>query len=647
VRWIIGNTLITGILALGWLALRSGTKPSRLAYPCQRAAMSTATLALGVPMGAALIALRHRMIAWSRTPAGVFSVVAIVLLAAGIIASLPGAGEYRGPVLSAPAEYRAQIFNVTECHIGPTGDRFIGVDNLIALMGREGLKFYDSATESLASGPGGIIAAGDVVLVKINYQWSQRGGTNVDLLSGVIRRIVDHPDGFSGEIVVCENAQFASVSGFDRTQNNSQGRTRSPHDVVVDFQALGFDISHYDWTAVRNISVGEYSAGDMTDGYIVYSYDPEVQARVSYPKFQSDYGTYISVRDGVWDPVGETYDPGRLKLINIPVLKSHGAVYGATVCVKNYMGLVTDALGTSSHGGVGRGLLGTVLGEVGLADLNIIDAIFINADPNTGPSTGYTGATRRKELCACVDPVAGDMWAVKNILIPAFLDNGFTPPWPTPSADPDDSTSEFRNYLDRSMYQMLDAGFLVTNDTTRIDALRGNGAAGDFDADVDVDSLDYEQFAECFTGAGGGPVDSACSVGDFDGDGDVDCEDWDSFQFVWTASGDVPPLVGCAEAGIDPPSVAGGARISAFPNPMKASTRISYSVERPGRVTLRIIDLRGRAVRALVEEDMNAGDYTVPWDGRNDKGVRVAGGVYFCRLDAAGAGTTRKIIVSK
>ena len=69
-------------------------------------------------------------------------------------------------------------------------------------------------------------------------------------------------------------------------------------------------------------------------------------------------------------------------------------------------------------------LLGAVMGEVRPPDLNILDAVWINANPYDGPWTSYDGATRRDELVAGVDPVAIDIWAVTNILVPAFLDNG-------------------------------------------------------------------------------------------------------------------------------------------------------------------------------------------------------------------------------
>ena len=43
-RWFVGNILLAGFFALLWLLLRSGTKPSRLAYPCQQAAQPLAKL---------------------------------------------------------------------------------------------------------------------------------------------------------------------------------------------------------------------------------------------------------------------------------------------------------------------------------------------------------------------------------------------------------------------------------------------------------------------------------------------------------------------------------------------------------------------------------------------------------------------------
>lgn len=483
-RWLLAHSLLAGLFALAWLVLRSGRRPSRLAYPCQRAALATATLALGAPAAAGLIALRHRLMAVARSPAG-RATAGVALFAAVIAWGYLGRMEAlpTGPLLAAPDSYRAAVFHAAGCAERPVGDRFDCLGDLFALMGRHGLKIYRSANFSALAGPDGIVGADDVVVIKINYQWPERGGTSTDLLRGLVRVLVDHPDGFTGEVVIAENAQFAAVSNFDRSANNAEDPGLSPRDVAVHFQGLGFAVSQFDWTAVRTTPVGEYSSGDLRDGYVVYPYDATLHGAVSYPKFRTALGTYVSLRDGVWDPASASYDRARLKLVNVPVLKSHHAVYGATACVKNFMGLVTDSLATNSHAGIRYGLLGALLGEIRPPDLNLLDAIWVNGNPTTGPSTPYAGATRRNELVASRDPVAADIWSVGNILVPAFLANGYSPPWPTPSADPDDPASAFRVYLDSSMSRMLAAGYTVTNDPAQIDLYETVALfAGDFES---------------------------------------------------------------------------------------------------------------------------------------------------------------------
>ena len=449
----------------------------------------------------------------------------------------------QAPALPPRGGYRAKIYHMVDCPQDPVGDRFPGFDSLVTLMGHEGFKFYKSSTVTMESGPDGLIATDDVIVIKINYQWPDRGGTNTDLLRGLIRRIVDHPDTFTGEIAVCENSQFNSISGFNRSANNAQDHGLSPHDVVVWFQGLGYTISHYDWTVVRYTSVSEYSAGNYTNGYVVYPYDSQLHGRISYPKFQTSHGTYVSTRLGIWDQIGGTYDRESLKFINVPVLKSHHATYGATACVKHYMGVVTGELATSSHNAIGYGLLGAVLGEIQVADLNILDSIWINANPYDGPWTSYAAATRRDELVACVDPVAADIWAVAKILIPAFMDNGYSPPWPYPSADPYNANSSFRNYLDNSMSYILAAGYDATNDLRSIDVVTWSGG-GDLDGDGEPDGSDncpYDANAGQADYDGDGIGDACECLGDADSSGEVNVTDFLALLAVWG------PCPGCPE----------------------------------------------------------------------------------------------------
>jgi hypothetical protein len=75
------------------------------------------------------------------------------------------------------------------------------------------------------------------------------------------------------------------------------------------------------------------------------------------------------------------------------------------------------------------------------------------------------------------------------------------------------------------------------------------------------------------------------------------------------------------------------------PNPFRESTRIDYTLARPGRVEISVFDVAGKRLRQWVREHPAAGAQSVTWDGTDDGGRRAPSGVYFCRLrvkDAAG-----------
>src|SRR5512137_1015338 len=109
--------------------------------------------------------------------------------------------ETATPSPDGPTDTRNDLFQVTQVPANPfsSGNRHAGVDTLLDLMGQNGLKFYRTSIPGSSNGTNGLIAAGDVVLIKVNAQWKYRGCTNSDLVRGVIQRILDHPEGFSGE----------------------------------------------------------------------------------------------------------------------------------------------------------------------------------------------------------------------------------------------------------------------------------------------------------------------------------------------------------------------------------------------------------------------------------------------------------------
>ncbi len=83
------------------------------------------------------------------------------------------------------------------------------------------------------------------------------------------------------------------------------------------------------------------------------------------------------------------------------------------------------------------------------------------------------------------------------------------------------------------------------------------------------------------------------------------------------------------------------------PNPFNPSTTIRYTVGAASDVTLAVFDAAGQHVRTLVDRDQSAGEYSIEFDGRDDRGVALASGVYFYRLRAGGDSQTRKMVLLK
>ncbi|MCK4813209.1 MAG: hypothetical protein KAT14_04650 [Candidatus Marinimicrobia bacterium] len=55
----------------------------------------------------------------------------------------------------------------------------------------------------------------------------------------------------------------------------------------------------------------------------------------------------------------------------------------------------------------------------------------------------------------------------------------------------------------------------------------------------------------------------------------------------------------------------------------------------------------GEKVRVLVNENQNAGSYSLTWDGNNSIGNRMSSGIYFYRLEAEQFTAVKKMILIK
>jgi hypothetical protein len=82
------------------------------------------------------------------------------------------------------------------------------------------------------------------------------------------------------------------------------------------------------------------------------------------------------------------------------------------------------------------------------------------------------------------------------------------------------------------------------------------------------------------------------------------------------------------------------------PNPFNPVTAIRFQVPTPGSpTTLRILDLAGKVVATLLEEEPVIGERTVFWHGLDSRGRSVASGVYLYRLEVDDRKLTRKLML--
>jgi photosystem II stability/assembly factor-like uncharacterized protein len=84
-----------------------------------------------------------------------------------------------------------------------------------------------------------------------------------------------------------------------------------------------------------------------------------------------------------------------------------------------------------------------------------------------------------------------------------------------------------------------------------------------------------------------------------------------------------------------------------YPNPFNPSTVISFQLPVNSEVTLSIFNTNGQLVKRLVAGEMSAGRHHLVWDATDDRGVRVASGVYLYVIKAGEFTAQRKLVVMK
>ncbi len=457
---------LVGFIAFLWVLVRSGANPKRLTYPCQQAAMPfAANWVLAVIAFSGGHFFLRKLAKLSTVPILISGIIWFVwaspeLSTSGVndIASLP-VWEVDDPVSTV---FVMDSIPPTAGSLAP-GDASVpdeylpdpAIDTLLAMLGARGVFLHETSLH-----PDGIIDSDEIVIIKGNFQWNGRNTTSTDRIKGLIWQVLQHPDEFSGEIIVCDNTQQIGT-GINENDNNSEDPEQSILDVVNTFYAKGYPVYCRDWRVIWDDVAYEYSDGDYDDGYVY-----EAATKISYPKFRSPSDNYwISLRYGIWDSVSAVYDSSRLCIIDFPVLKAH-SMAGATIAVKNWIGVLTTAYADARYGGsyamhytyfFGVYALVARVMAVTFPQLTIVDAAWTTTDGPINPDW----VENTEMLSASTDPVAASWYTAKFILTPIAR-------YPD-DTDPDLPGSDYNNYLGNwATFLSESAGFPCTKDSSEI-----------------------------------------------------------------------------------------------------------------------------------------------------------------------------------
>lgn len=363
-------------------------------------------------------------------------------------AALPLLGplDFAG-ALAKGSDPRSQVFSVDHCPMHDGRPRHEGVDALLHLLSENGTFFYQTRRSGPLNGPSGLIAADDVVILKVNAQWKCRGGTNTDMVRGLIHRILQHPDGFRGEVVIFENGQ-GRPAAFDGIHSDAHEVNYKPFpelDGQVMVNAEQQDVTTIDYlvgTAFATYMgkpVSSFLMDPHTDVWIADDDHGTNGYRrigqpgtpcISYPCFTTMRGNRIELREGRWTGAGYAKN---VKLIHCAVLKDHNGDIGMTGALKIVYGTLSMKDGSSAkrHYDDLGSQCARMWTEVRAPDLNILDCLWVSYGSTTVNGVAVSGCigyppnmtSRENILLAGHDPLAIDYYASRHILLPLGGDN--------------------------------------------------------------------------------------------------------------------------------------------------------------------------------------------------------------------------------
>ncbi len=84
-----------------------------------------------------------------------------------------------------------------------------------------------------------------------------------------------------------------------------------------------------------------------------------------------------------------------------------------------------------------------------------------------------------------------------------------------------------------------------------------------------------------------------------------------------------------------------------YPNPFNPITTISFYLQKPNFVEIKIFNTMGQEISMLLNSEKLAGNFKIVWDGRNKFGLPVSSGIYFYQIKVNDFVKARKMILMR
>jgi len=175
----------------------------------------------------------------------------------------------------------------------------------------------------------------------------------------------------------------------------------------------------------------------------------------------------------------------------------------------------------------------------------------------------------------------------------------------------------------------------------------GGDSLTDFGSDIFSNYLDN-------TGSAGNVIWGSALAGlDSDGDGFTNGWELGDPDGNWTSGSSNPNTLVTNPGNASSLDIADETKINQFkleqnyPNPFNPATNISYQLPINSKVVLTIFDINGNKIKELINDYQPAGHKSVSWNGTNNNGQSVSGGVYVYTLRAGNYHKTQKMLMIK